>query len=318
LFNSGMEQKQIFSQAVSLDVQELPEHTGPVHGIGVYDSLTAVVDHAQAQEGEGIVYRLTLKGDGDLQSIQPLELTMQEGLKYYESKNFIDAAKKEKTFEYIVQGIKAGSWEIPPARFTYYDLQKRAYVTLESNPIIITINESAHQKDLYAEKQNKEGQKKDEESHVMLNEGPWYAHKERSLSWWLFWLLFFIPLVGIAYSLINRFIENYYTQHSAMFRKKKAFSHARAALKAAELSNNQQNLYTIFVQCFVDRCALVPSAVTVESIDSYLHQAGMPVEVRKQWQEFFDTIVQIKFFQGFKADIFKEAYTWLNQLENYI
>ena len=90
-FNHNFNQKQIYSNALTITVDPLPKYDGTVHGVGRFKTIRAEVDHAGATQGEGIVYRLVIEGDADFESMQVPELQMPDELKYYDSKTFTRA-----------------------------------------------------------------------------------------------------------------------------------------------------------------------------------------------------------------------------------
>lgn len=323
IFNGGFDQKQIHSNGISLNVQELPKHDGVVSGIGTFNQLSAHVDHTYAKEGEGIVYSLVLEGDGDLSVIEPIELKMPEGLKYYDSKSSINAQKKTKTFEYIVQGVKPGTWEIPTQQFTYFDLVSRTYKHLESNTITISIKSYAHR--FFSTQQDNEIKKHDEKQTVTddiapINTiGPWHAQKERSLPWWLFGILFVLSTLAFCFKIIGDARKRYLMDTMGEIKRKKAFSIAREALSLAQQNNNIKALHGIFIDLFNNR--LKRSSIDQITIDRILEQSGLANDQLMAWNTFFDTLLQFKFFG--KADknhnnVFTQAEDWINQLEKLL
>jgi hypothetical protein len=319
LFDGGLDKKQIYSNALSIVVSELPAHDKAIDAIGRFASISAFVDHAQAHEGEGIVYSLVIEGEGDLQSIVAPALVMPEGLKFYESKSFIDQAKNRKTFEYIVQGIKPGSWSIPSQYFTYFDLTTRNIKTIESNPLEIEVLENGLRE---AEKQSQDAAKEEESAVQVLplqQDGPWSEPKERSMSWVLFFivcsLISFIPLYKFVHFLSTR----YQAKNKIFALKKNAFKNAKKSLSYAHDVNDTQALYGIFILFFAHRLMISSEQVTAELIEQYLKQNSNFAEYKAQWQDFFNTISQQRFFERYpmkdQEQLFSQARQWLEILE---
>lgn len=320
LFDGGLDKKQIYSNALSITVSQLPAHDKSIDAIGRFASISAFVDHAQAREGEGIVYSLVIEGEGDLQSIAAPALVMPDGLKFYESKSSIDQAKNKKTFEYIVQGIKPGRWSIPRQPFTYFDLNTRSIKTIESNALEIEILENGLQE---PEKQSQDASKKEEKNSIpappLQQDGPWSVHKERSMPWLLFFMLFslfsFIPF----YRFIHILSARYQAKNRIFALKKNAFKNAKKALSYAHEVNDTQALYGIFMNFFAHRLMVSTEQVTAELIEQYLKQYSNFTEHKAQWQDFFNTISQQRFFERYpmkdQEQLFSQARQWLEILE---
>ena len=58
-----------------------------------------------------------------------------DSFKWYDSKNYMTDATQSgfsaKVFEYILQGLKPGEYEIPPQEFAYFDVNSKTYKKIE-------------------------------------------------------------------------------------------------------------------------------------------------------------------------------------------
>lgn len=208
-FSGGLKQEKTYSNVLTVAVEELPAYQGAVNGVGSFTQFSAEVDHTTAQEGEGIVLRLTLKGSGNIAQVTPPALTVPDSLKYYDSKNFIQDEKKRtvekiKHFEYIVQGLQPGTWEIPAQTFVYFDLTERQYKKLYTKPIHITINQSAVKKQEYIQQDLSEVLTEDTVDPALQlaplwQESPWITQNQWHLPWAAFIALFFLPLCAVGF-----------------------------------------------------------------------------------------------------------------------
>ena len=210
---------------------------------------------------------------------------MPEALRFYASKQLIVEPKKEgesprKRFEFIVQGLKAGSWEIPPQSFYYFDTKKRSYVTLQTTPLAITIMPNAkkimpshHQYDTHDRGMEDADTIAPLHKELALS----VATAEPKLPWWFFVGLMIMPLLWLLYRIgSNAFLKK--QQESYQMRcAKKAFSTAKKRLEIIKKNKNTQELYRLFITLFADRWRESVTSISAVMIDQRLQQVGMEI-----------------------------------------
>jgi hypothetical protein len=324
-------QEQWFYAANSLIVQvdPLPAHSKPVDGIGLFDTFTMSTDHNDARIGEGIVLRLIIEGKEGVNDVKQPKLQIPEGLKYYESKSTVDLLQRggfKKTFEYIVQGIKSGTWEIPSQVFTFFDTNDYSYKVLKTQSLIVTIQGNAQINQQQTQSDNalpitNEGPFVDNEIYPINNDGPWFYSQGRSYS--LPWLI--ITLVVPFFIICALFIKNYFQrlepEYWIMRRKKYAFKTTRKKLALMKKNNNITELHHVFTELFADRCQLASAEMHADRIEQILKKAGFVAEVIDQWNRFFLQLAEYAFFnkntadQAVSHDLLNRAQIWINQLE---
>lgn len=135
------------SQPKSFEVKVLPEHSEfkNVTAIGQFDSMEFKLSSTQAAVGEGLVAKMIVIGDGNLEVVKAPLLEMPEGLHYYEGNGNVTRepnGKFKKEFEWIVQAEHSDSFKIPAQRFVYFDLKRQGYKFLKSQEIEIVIHGS--------------------------------------------------------------------------------------------------------------------------------------------------------------------------------
>ena len=145
--NVRADRKRVYSNAVKITVDPLPHHHRPVQAVGTFESLYAHITPPVAKEGEGMVFTLELTGNGNMHAIEIPTLELPTALKYYDSNTTIingqnndECAKKR--FEFIVQGMECGDWQIPEQLFVYYDIERQDFVTLRTSSLSVSIQPS--------------------------------------------------------------------------------------------------------------------------------------------------------------------------------
>lgn len=150
---NGGEPKAVSVLAVS-DVEKVRVTPPPAEGrpdtfigsLGSYMSAVASIDAQTCNVGDPLVLTLELKGDITLSNIRAPEIfknnLMAERFRQYGGVgDSIDAGGAR--FTYRIRPIVSGTIEVPPLKISYYDTQKREYVTISTGPVPLRVNESA-------------------------------------------------------------------------------------------------------------------------------------------------------------------------------
>jgi hypothetical protein len=327
------ERKHVYSNALTITVDPLPTTTTHVDAVGEFKSLQAKIDPVVATEGEGMVLSIELEGDADFNALKSFQLqNMPQALRWYDSKQYIRDTHGAyglpvKCFEFIVQGLQAGFWEIPAQTFTYFDVTKHGYVTLETAVCPITIKPnpvSALQKPPRAQEQNVNEQsvQPEQESQVpVLN--TWASlrpvHERHPMSWWLFFVLAGIPAVWYAVYILRLYAKS----REGYFKRMYAFKQARRKIKQVAHDGQMQELHTIFMEMFALRLYSSPAALSQHVIEMTLRNKGMTDDDLRSWDMFYTHMYERAFFTMHNNDhedetLHKEALGWIHKLEKIL
>lgn len=135
----------VHSQPRSIEVQPLPESSEfkNVTAIGQFDRVEFKLSSNKGAVGEGLVAKMTVMGDGNLEIVKAPLLEMPEGLHYYEGNSSVTREKNgtlKKEFEWIVQAEHVDQFFIPEQQFVYFDIKSHDYKILKSKPVELVIN----------------------------------------------------------------------------------------------------------------------------------------------------------------------------------
>lgn len=330
-FKFRAERKRTYSNAATIKVEPLPETKAHVDATGIFKSFDSKINPSVAQQGEGMVLLLELEGDGDLTQIKTLQLQgMPSALKWYDSKQYVRDTLgvhglPVKCFEYIVQGLEQGSWEIPPQTFTYFDVSTRQYATLKTVacPVKIKLN-PATKKTLSSEQTtNQILSKEPDKTDDVLPLNTWGAlrpsHQRTPMPWWLFFVLALLPLLKIALDIMRLFIRH----RADYFKQQFAFKYARKKIQLAAREGASQRVHIIFIELFADRLKCAPSIVSQEVIEQALSTRGFSESEMRSWQDFYMHMHEKAFFalsrdRSEKDSLFNEAADWVKKLEKVL
>jgi hypothetical protein len=140
--------KNLKSNAINITVSELPATNKPDDFSGFVGSLNmdTKVDKHEVKAGEAINLTFTLSGKGNLSLLDKMNIEFPPDFEVYDpqiSENISTATGEvsgSKTFNYLIIPRTQGNFKLKPVTLSYYDKNKKSYVTLSSGEIDIKVN----------------------------------------------------------------------------------------------------------------------------------------------------------------------------------
>jgi hypothetical protein len=126
------------TEPLTIQVDDFPAAGRPADFTGLCGrfDLTASLDKPTVAAGEGATFRVTVRGEGNLRSVQELRLPPISGAKVYTPKTQDDVRleggtlRGSRTWEYVLIPLQEGRLEMPILRLSYFDPAARQYRTL--------------------------------------------------------------------------------------------------------------------------------------------------------------------------------------------
>lgn len=136
------------SKAVKVDVLDLPTENKPMDfsgAVGNY-SYKAEISKQQVKANDAVNLKITLSGRGNIKLVEPLKLNLPESFEVYDPKvsekvNTNGGVSGSKTFDYLIIPREQGEYVLDKLNFSYFDADKKQYVTLPSPDIKLTVLE---------------------------------------------------------------------------------------------------------------------------------------------------------------------------------
>lgn len=322
---SRMETKQAYSNALELEVLPLPVSDIPVNAIGKFNSFKASVAPAVARQAEGITFTLDLEGEGNLEDISFPELTqIPETFKYYQSKMYMLPTKNEsiKRFEYILQGLEAGEWEIPAQEFVYFDTAVKRYRRLKTMPqmVKITPNPTAHK--VLQENNEKKDEtvlvdRYDDEIVTIHTNDQWMTS---SFIFPLSWKQM-IGIHALFFALIILLIIYWYNldkdRSHPSYRMKKSVKKALRLLAQAEKNNAAESVYYIMMNFIADRSGKDFAQIDDTFVTTLLSNSTIDMHA---WRSFFETMQAVTFAHKsvYTPELVRNAQYWISILKEIV
>ncbi len=136
------------SNKLTIKVDALPNSNVPSSFTGAVGKLkfNVQLDKKDVELNEAITVKTKISGSGNISLIKLPDINFPTGFEQYEPKTSESISRKNtisgrKDIEFIIVPRIPGTKNIPPIEFTYYDLGKKDYVTLSSQPFTINVKE---------------------------------------------------------------------------------------------------------------------------------------------------------------------------------
>lgn len=324
-FGPQYEHKRVYSNAVTLQVKSLPSYDKQVNAVGSFIRYTAQIQPAIAQQYEGMVLTLILEGSGNIDQIQAPELQLPDAFKWYASKQYVrhvSGDTYQKVFEYIVQALQPGDWEIPEQAFTFFDVEVVAYKELKTAPLLVTIIEG-RSPELITYEQSPVICKQEANScqSLLLLQNNKVSDASGPMSLYIFILLLLLPLcIGLAIKgreIMYAFVLYYfpaYAHYCAYKQAQKEISDACELLQAYKL-------YEIYVRYVAAMTGRVTTSLTTADIIGLFECSSFEQQKKDAAKLFFNEITEIA-YAGEKKEVAygacSNAMEWLHELERLL
>lgn len=128
------------SESIKITVKELPQNA-PESFSGSVGKLTfsASLDKNKTKANDPVTLKIKISGRGNLSLIDPPKINFPPDIETYDPKvtdNYttnVSGSNGNKIFEYLLIPRHEGNYKIDPVQFSYFDLEKKSYVSFASS-----------------------------------------------------------------------------------------------------------------------------------------------------------------------------------------
>jgi len=128
------------SKPIIIEVTPLPEANKPANFAGAVGdfSFKAEVNKDKVKANDAINLTVTINGKGNIKLVDPLKINFPEDFETYDAKTkdnistTASGVSGSKTFDYLAIPRHEGDYKIEPISFSYFDPEKKQYITLPS------------------------------------------------------------------------------------------------------------------------------------------------------------------------------------------
>ncbi len=341
-FNSSYNnvEKNLKSRPLIVDVQPFPTMNKPAGFEGAVGSfrLNASIDKSALKTNEALTLKYTISGRGNIQLVELPEINFPPDFEVYDPKvnNRIstndDGVSGTKTFEYLIIPRSAGSFEIPSVSFSFYDVDKKNYVSLKSPEYTIEVEKGNDNGGDVAFKAGNQEDIKYIGSDIRHLKLPPLELVQKGRFFYgtrLFWLFLFAPPIILLISIVLIRSLRKKKGDEALMKNRKANKMARQRLKkaTAALKNRQESVFYEEISQALwgyigDKFNTPLSELSEESIGSILSQYNVPPEAVEKFRKTLSDCDFARFAPGDKAqmmdNIHKSAISSITEIEKNI
>lgn len=146
-FASRFDEEEVTAPAVSIEVEELPPGAPPGFSgaVGQF-TVSARVDNRRVEAGDAVQLQVALAGTGNVATLDPPEIAAPDVFDVYDPVEDREISRRAeplrgvKTFTYTLVPQGGGTFEVPPAAWSYYDPADGQYKTLRTDPVEIIVD----------------------------------------------------------------------------------------------------------------------------------------------------------------------------------
>jgi hypothetical protein len=322
------------SEPLRFKVRPLPAAGKPADfggAVGAF-KLRSEIDRTEAQVNDAVALKVTVEGDGSLQSVPAPRLDAPADLKVFDPKVTDSATpaggklKSVRTWEWVLVPLAPGEIRLPPVRFSYFDPAAGAYREARGEASVLAVRRS----DRPSESPVARGAIKAERSDIAfikpLRGKLSLAHPrlDRRPG---FMALLVLPWAALPVVIGASRYRARLSQDRGLARARRARALARKRLKAAEhhLGGTDAGAYhegvaRALVEFVADRFDRPPAGLTYDVADELLAGRNVDLEARRRFRACLETCDFARFVPDSgsaarKTEILKEAREILDLLE---
>ncbi len=142
---TNYEEVKLQTKPLNLDIQPLPENPPDDFSGAVGNFIVSrEIDRKEVKKGEPVNLTLKINGKGNLKDISLPQLSSPD-IKVYDSLSTHSLTKHddiiggEKKVTYIISFKEEGVKEIPPIKFSFFNIDTKKYETIETSPIKVKV-----------------------------------------------------------------------------------------------------------------------------------------------------------------------------------
>ena len=136
------------SNSLKINILPLPADNVPDSFKGAVGNfaIDSQIDKDRTKTNEPVTLKITISGAGNISLLDMPELKLPAGFEKYEPKvneeiNRGQRISGRKTAEYLIVPRDAGKKEIPPVKFSYFDINKKSYTTLSTPSYTLNVEQ---------------------------------------------------------------------------------------------------------------------------------------------------------------------------------
>lgn len=342
-FNGGSNyvevKKTLMTPKVAVDVKALPEGkpTDFSGGVGEF-SISSSINNTNVKTNDAVTLKLIISGTGNLKLISTPEVKFPEDFEVYDPKvenkfRLTNAGLSgSQVIEYLAIPRNAGTYKIPPVKFSYFDINTHSYKTLTTEEYELHVEKGAgNAAQTIANFTNKEDLKvlNEDIRYIKQNAVDLSQKGEFFYGSWRYWLFYILPGIAFIVFFIVHRKQIAANANVAKMRTKKANKVAVKRMKQAGklLTDNKKDAFYDEVLKALwgyisDKLNIPVSRLSKDNIEEELRNYGVNETLIK---DFLDTLNNCEFARFAPGDdnqamdkVYSASLEVISKMENSI
>ncbi len=301
------------TQPLSLKILPLPEENRPATFNGDVGAFTMAVDvePKEVRQEEPVTLKITIQGTGNIKTVKEPVVTLPESFQRYDTQisespfTLQEPLQGEKVFETVIIPSSAGTFQLAPVQFSYFDPQRRNYQTLRSQPLSLVVLPKAEQEEPMERRITTKEEIKLLGQDIRFIKTDLKRLKEQGRYWYqhpLFQGAMFLPLLTIAAALGYKRYRRKYTGDVRYVRRKRAnklskqrLKEARDLLRQGEAKAFYAAISSTLRRYLGDKLDLPPASISGVEVSRTLRESGLHEETAQTLIRCLDTCDYARF-----------------------
>jgi hypothetical protein len=279
------------SNTIKLHVIPLPSQDVPKSfngAVGSY-SLNSQISTTNTKANDPVSLKINLSGKGNIQLLNMPEINLPAGFDKYEPKtseqvNRTGTITGDKNFEYLIVPREVGRKEIPPIQFTYFNPEKKSYITLSTPAYALNVQPGSNAgKESLASYSKEEIQLLSQDiRYIKTSPGDLVRQGNSTLFGFGFWSAAVLPLFILCGLIIWRRRTDKLAGNLQLSRYQRAQKIARARFKTAKAlmeSGNQTGFFAEISQALFgyleDKLHIPKSEISLDKAAEELYKRNV-------------------------------------------
>jgi hypothetical protein len=311
---------------LTVQVKSLPPQNRPADFTGAVGqfSFRSEIDKTRIKTNEPITLKFIVAGNGNIQLIDKLNVAFPPDFETYDPKVTSDirptpsGVTGTKIFEYLVIPRKPGDFSVKPVTFSYFDLSKQTYITVESPEYRIVVEKGAGESvaPVYS------GVSKEEIQYIgsdirHIESKPFVLDRTGNnfFGSLTYFLLLVVPFILFIVAALVMKKEADRRRNVMLMKNRKATKVARKRLRRAEQCLKEKNQDAFFEEIsqalwgyLSDKFSIPLSTLSMSTVEEALKNKLIPEEIIRQFTDTLNDTEFARFAPGDKTFRMDEIY----------
>ena len=332
--------RMLTAPGVTIHVAALPsgKPAGFSGGVGRF-TLTPSISQTEVQTNDAVTIKLDISGAGNMKLLKTPAIDWPEGFEPYDPKVTNDfrtttsGVSGTKSIEYLAIPRSAGEYTIPAVKFSYFDIDEKAYKTLSTPEYTILVkrgagsaNDKVEEGAVISYTQKEDIKQLGSDIRYIDTKAPngKTKHRVQNTDW--IWLWYVVPLViaMILLIILRKQIKEAADINRMRYKRANKVAQKRLKAAAAALKANDKDTFYAAIESAAwtylsDRLSIPTADLNKENIASILRQKGVSEALIKDVMSVLSTAEFARYApttDHAMDDLYRDTTNLINNLED--